>query len=483
MQKQAPTFGRLLTMVIFALSCFGLLLFLWLAFGGPIPLKPKGYRFDVAVPEANQLAIEADVRMAGVNIGKIRAKRKAATSNRTIVTVELEREFSPIASDARVIQRSKTLLGEKYLELAPGTRGARRLPEGGRLPDASVQDTDELDQVLGILDQPTRRLFRTWQQELGKATQNRSVDLNDTFGNLPRFTASGTDVLNVLDQQEAALSGLVRNTGVVFGALTEREDQLRNLVVNTDQVFDATASQQEALAETFQIFPTFLDESRATMRDLESFSRQARPLVRDLRPAVQDLRPTLRDVRRMAPDLERLFRQLDPLITASRTGMPALRQVLDGAGPLLGQLQPFLEELNPILEWLEYHQHTITDFFSNGGGAVADTVQGLQTEEEMGHYLGQFGVTGEETFNAMRPTRPDDVRGNAYPDPTMVLGDEVGRRFIIANWDCSNTGKPGNGEYTTQKRDTSDIPSCWEKALPGPTRFPHIQAADYSGGG
>ena len=28
--KQAPSFGRILTMVAFALSCFGILLFLWL---------------------------------------------------------------------------------------------------------------------------------------------------------------------------------------------------------------------------------------------------------------------------------------------------------------------------------------------------------------------------------------------------------------------------------------------------------------------
>ncbi|MCW3049898.1 MAG: virulence factor Mce family protein, partial [Solirubrobacterales bacterium] len=66
MQKQAPTLGRLLVMVIFALSCFGLLLFLWLSFGGPVPLKPQGYRFKVAVPEATQLGLEADVREAGV---------------------------------------------------------------------------------------------------------------------------------------------------------------------------------------------------------------------------------------------------------------------------------------------------------------------------------------------------------------------------------------------------------------------------------
>jgi virulence factor Mce-like protein len=476
MQKQAPTLARLLTMVIFALSCFGLLLFLWLAFGGPIPLKPQGYRFDVAVTEANQLAVEADVRSSGVNVGKIRAKRKAPTGNKTIVTVEMDREFAPIRTDARVVQRTKTLLGEKYLEITRGSRDAPELPEGGRLRDAQVADTVELDEVLGILDKPTRRLFREWQQELGAATRDRAVDLNDTFGNLPRFAASGTDLLTVLDQQESALRGLVKNTGVVFGALTEREDQLRNLVVNTDEVFKATASQKEALADTFQVLPTFLDESRATMVDLESFSRQARPLVQDLRPAIADLRPALRDVRALAPDLEKVFRDLDPLIDVSKRGLPALRQVLDGARPLLGQVQPFLEELNPILEWLEYHQHTTADFFANGGGALVDTNEAQRTPEERGHYLGQFGLTGPDSVVA-RTSRSSASRGNAYPDPTMQTSAEKNRRMILPSWDCKNTPE---GENTTEKGGTSDEPSCWVQKLPGPTRFPHVGKADYA---
>ena len=41
MVKDAPSLGKIAAMVLFALSCFGLLLFLWLSFGGPIPLKPK----------------------------------------------------------------------------------------------------------------------------------------------------------------------------------------------------------------------------------------------------------------------------------------------------------------------------------------------------------------------------------------------------------------------------------------------------------
>ncbi len=42
MQKRAPTLGNLLVIILFTLSCFGLLLFLWESFGGPLPLKAEG---------------------------------------------------------------------------------------------------------------------------------------------------------------------------------------------------------------------------------------------------------------------------------------------------------------------------------------------------------------------------------------------------------------------------------------------------------
>ena len=73
MVKDTPSPLQLAAMVVFAMSCFGLLLFLWLAFGGSIPLKPEGYRVKVAFPEAATLAEEADVRLAGVNVGKVKS--------------------------------------------------------------------------------------------------------------------------------------------------------------------------------------------------------------------------------------------------------------------------------------------------------------------------------------------------------------------------------------------------------------------------
>ncbi len=71
MQKRAPTFGNLLVIILFTLSCFGLLMFLWGSFGGPLPLKPKGYRFTVAFPRTLSLAEQSDVRISGVTVGHV----------------------------------------------------------------------------------------------------------------------------------------------------------------------------------------------------------------------------------------------------------------------------------------------------------------------------------------------------------------------------------------------------------------------------
>src|SRR5207244_7551250 len=104
MQKQAPTLGRMLVMVGFALSCFGLLLFLWLAFGGAIPLSPKGYRFQTSFGEATQLAQEADVRISGVSVGKVKTIQ-TESDGRTNVTIQLDQRYAPIPKDTQATLR------------------------------------------------------------------------------------------------------------------------------------------------------------------------------------------------------------------------------------------------------------------------------------------------------------------------------------------------------------------------------------------
>ena len=112
MQKQAPSFWRIAAMVIFALSCFGILTFLWVSFGGSVPLKPKQYELKVDFPEATTLAEQADVRISGVQVGEVVKKQADPNGTNTIATIELESKYAPINKDARAVLRQKTLLGE-----------------------------------------------------------------------------------------------------------------------------------------------------------------------------------------------------------------------------------------------------------------------------------------------------------------------------------------------------------------------------------
>ena len=108
MNTSAPTPGRIFVIAGFSLSCFALLLYFWLAFGGPIPLKPQGYRVQVAFTDASTLADLADVRTAGVTIGKVVKKELAPGGNKTLATIELQSRYAPLRSDARAILRQKT---------------------------------------------------------------------------------------------------------------------------------------------------------------------------------------------------------------------------------------------------------------------------------------------------------------------------------------------------------------------------------------
>src|SRR3954452_10177013 len=177
MVKDPPSVGKLLAMALFALSCFGLLLFLWLAFGGPVPLKPKGYRFHTSFAESGQLGLQADVRISGVPVGKVKTITPDKKTGRADVVIQLQSRYAPLPSDAKAILRQKTLLGETYVELTPGHRSARLIAEGGLLPASHVSDTVELDEILRAWVPKTRAAFQDWMQTQAQAISGHGQDL------------------------------------------------------------------------------------------------------------------------------------------------------------------------------------------------------------------------------------------------------------------------------------------------------------------
>src|SRR3712207_6211534 len=144
MQKQAPSVFQLVTIAGFTLSCFGILLFLWVTFGGPVPLAAQAYEVKIPFKEAQLLAQQSDVRIAGVTVGKVTAI-ELGDGGRAVATVEMDNKYAPLPADTRAILRQKTLLGETYVELTPGDGEGEDLHDGSRLPVAQVSQAVQLD--------------------------------------------------------------------------------------------------------------------------------------------------------------------------------------------------------------------------------------------------------------------------------------------------------------------------------------------------
>ena len=410
MNKAAPSFARIAAMVIFALSCFGLLLFLWLAFGGPIPLKPQGYRFTTSFAEASQLATEADVRISGVPVGKVKTIEPDKRTGRSTVEIELESEYAPLPSDARAVLRQKTLLGETYIELTPGSEDAEPVADGGTLAITQIAPTVQLDEIYRTFDADTRRAFSSWMEEQAKGIGDYGRDVNDALGNLGPFAEDTATLVDILNRQEGAVTGLISNTGVVFEALTERGNQLRSLIENSNRVFASTAERDEELKQAFLALPTFERESAVTVERLAEFARDTDPLVTQLRPVARELSPTLRDLGALSPDLEALLKELGPLITASRTGFPAAERVLEDARPLIAQLDPAMRQVTPLLDFIGLYKRELTAFFANTPAAT-------QAKDSSGvHYLRTTNPLNPENL-AVYPRRIGSNRPNPYAKP------------------------------------------------------------------
>ena len=466
MPKETPTFGRMAAMAVFSLTCFGLLLFLWLSFGGPIPLKPKAYELEVGFPEATTLAEEADVRIAGVTVGNVKTKELNKGGNRTDVKLSIDRKYAPIPKDTKAILRQKTLLGETYVELTPGNRNAPKLKDGEKLAPGQVEPTVELDEILEIFEPETREAFRKWVRSSARQIDGRSQDLNFALANLAGFAEDGAGTLKVLDDQKVALRRLVKNTGVVFGALTERDGQLRDLIVNADRTFSATAEQQDNLAQVFEIFPTFLAESQLTLARLEEFSNETRPLVRELGPVADDLGPTVTDLSALGPDLENLFRRLEPNIDAAPKNLPQAERFLRGASPLLTAAHQFLPELNPVISYANFQQDQVAHFFVNGGAATQYRLPDIASAPGVPRYM--LGFTGaiNDASLSFRQQRPQFERGQSYPANNnyrraVPLG-------IPESFDCKPDNPDGDGVTpgSVGRRDPVDsggeeLPPCF----------------------
>jgi ABC-type transporter Mla subunit MlaD len=442
MGARAPRTSAILAALGFTLVCFLLIVFVWRSFGGIVPLEAQGYRFHVLFSsEASQLSPGADVRIAGVNIGEV--SRVGADFDTVDAEVELQPEFAPLPSDSKAIVRTKTLLGEGFIELTPGTPDAPKLADGATLPAGQVERAEQIDRVVGTFDEPTRAAFKTFLGGLAKSIHGRGEDLNNALGNIGPTTENIGDLVGIMDDERTALQSLIRDTATTFDAIGGQEGALRDLIDSGEQVFSATADRNQEVTRTVNAFPGLLRELRATLAEGRATSDEAAPTLHALRPVAPAIRPAFERANKLAPELEKAFTEVLPVVNAAQGGIPAGTRMVQAVGPMVDALYPAGRELVPVLDFVQLYRRELVASFAN----AASTTQG-STKRPHGpplHYVrGIPMLTPEQIYghatrlwsNRYNPyIRPggltDLAEGNGYRSLSCAHTQDKGRSFAF----------------------------------------------------
>jgi phospholipid/cholesterol/gamma-HCH transport system substrate-binding protein len=147
------TAGAILAVVLIAVTYFG--------FTKHIPFT-HGYRLQAVFESANNVRPGSPVRIAGVNVGKVKKVERAGTSDAAVVTMELDDKALPIHKDATLKIRPRIFLeGNFFVDLKPGTPSSPTLSDNDRIPMTQTSRPVQLDEVLTSLQYDARVDLRT----------------------------------------------------------------------------------------------------------------------------------------------------------------------------------------------------------------------------------------------------------------------------------------------------------------------------------
>jgi len=317
----------------------------YLGFTKDIPFT-HGFRVDAVFESANSLRLNSPVRIAGVNVGKVKSVKPKEGTNQALVTLEIKDSGLPIHEDATAKIRPRIFLeGNFFVDLKPGSPSAPEVSDGGVIGSAQTATPVQLDQLLTALQSDQRADLQTLLQQFGKALNSKPTaeqeltldadvrgktgaqGLNGSYTYAPDALRGGAIVNSaLLGTEPHDLSRMIAGVARLTTALRTRERELQSLIVNFNTTAGAFASQSSALTQAVALLGPTVTAADAAFKSLDASFPATRGFARDFTPAVLETPAT---------------------VEASYPWIAQTRALLrrDELGGLLAQLQPATADL------------------------------------------------------------------------------------------------------------------------------------------
>jgi phospholipid/cholesterol/gamma-HCH transport system substrate-binding protein len=405
-------------------------------------------------------------------VGKVTSVQNRGVDSE--VTMDLQQQYAPIPVSTRAILRQKTLLGEAFVQLSPGTRAGPKIADGGAIASSHIEPSQQLDQVLGAFGKPTQADLQAFLTGDAASLAGRSADLSQAFGNFDPAAADLATIFETLDEQRANLGSLVRDTGTVFTTLGQRSSDLISLVQAGDQVFSATAQRNSALAATVDALPPFLAQLRATLGTVNTTLGVAKPSLDALLPAAPKLQPALSDLIALSGPTIDLLHRAPRLVHDSIVALPYITRFNTAFHPALDALVPALKQISPMIDFVGLYQRELVTAMSNLAAGLQATAPAVTSTGSAG-YQRSLAIIGNETPFGQSIREPTN-RSNSYFAPGELA--YIGKGGLLSA-NCDNT--------TNQSQSGFGFPTVPCRPQPGfrwnglARYFPHVTAGSRRG--
>jgi ABC-type transporter Mla subunit MlaD len=291
-------------------------------------------------------AVDRNVRMDGVNVGRIVSVERAPGSDDAIVEMELDAgKAGRIGRDARAFWRPHTAFeGTTFVDLEPGSPSAPPLADRV-IPPSQTRSYVSMDEVLRTFRPPTRKALQDDVRGLDHALGGQATNsLQGMFHDLPPLLRDGRTAARATrgvrgHELRRAIRGMAATTAVLAG----REQDLAPLLRQggrTFQAFDVDSG--AALDATLRQAPAALNRMLSAGRNIRRVVDRLEPLAIDLEPALADSTATLRQLRPLLRETRPVARQAPPFIDD-------LRLAVDRGAASAPPTRELMRQLNPAL--------------------------------------------------------------------------------------------------------------------------------------
>nr|WP_067667314.1 MlaD family protein [Nocardia miyunensis] len=196
-----------------------------------------------------------DVRIAGVRVGKVDAigTVRDPASRKYVASVRFRVQRNQhLYHDTKALVRYENLIGQRYVALEPGTKGAPTpLQAGGSIPLAQTEPSFDISELLNGFEP----LFQTLQPEqVNDLTDTLIQALQGSGVSLSAFITQAAGLAGDFQRRDAILADVIANLSAVMKSLAARGDQLETLITQTRALVGGLYQQGKSLlASTEQI--------------------------------------------------------------------------------------------------------------------------------------------------------------------------------------------------------------------------------------